>query len=190
MQNEGTVIAPLGHTVSNNVCAVCNTPASTGFTFALNSDRQSYMLVNIGTCTDTDIIIPDTYTDELNGLGALPVTSIANMAFFGASSVVSISIPYSVTSVGTMAFMNCTSLANVKFGAAVTSIGSGAFMGCENLTSVRFAGDAEGWSVSNVVGAAGTPVDSAQLSDPMQAAVLFKETYLQYDWTKNPAVVG
>ena len=190
VQNEGTVIAPYGHTVSNNVCVVCNTPASTGLLFALGSDGASYTLIGLGTCTDTDILIPDSYTDEASGLGALPVTGIANMAFYGASSVVSISIPYTVTSVGTNAFMNCTSLETVKFGAAVTTIGSTAFMGCESLTSVRFESTPEGWSVARAAGEAGTSVDSEQLGDPMQAAVLFKETYLQYDWTKNPAVVG
>lgn len=189
--NEGTVIAPLGHTINeSNVCTVCNTPASTGLLFTLGSDGASYTLVGIGTCTDTDIIIPGTYTDEESGLGALPVTGIANMAFFGASSVVSISIPYSVTSVGSMAFMNCTSLENVKFGAAVTTIGSAAFMGCESLTSVRFAAAAEGWSVARSAGETGTAVSSETLGDPMQAAVLFKETYVQYDWTKSTAVIG
>ena len=185
--DEGTVIAPYGHTIVNNVCTVCNTPTSTGFEFMLIGG--SYTLVGIGTCTDTDILIPDTYTDPEGELGALPVTGIANGVFSGAENIVSVSIPDTVTSVGSSVFADCTSLETVKFGAAVVSIGSSAFDGCTALTSVRI-GTGEGWSVTRVVGAAGTPVDSEQLSDPAQAAVLFKETYLQYEWTKSTAVIG
>lgn len=47
---------------------------SQGLSYAVNSDNMSYSVIDIGTCNDTDIIIPTKYEN-------LPVTSIGNWAF-------------------------------------------------------------------------------------------------------------
>ncbi len=65
--------------------------------------------------------------------------SIGNSAFYGYTSLVSITIPESVTSIGNDAFYQCTSLVSVDFGdnSSLTSIGRYAFSGCtsfENIT--------------------------------------------------------
>lgn len=65
---------------------------STGLRYTLNDDGLSYAVVGIGTCTDTDIIIPAIYNN-------LPVTSINVNAFNGRSSLTSVTIPYSVTTI-------------------------------------------------------------------------------------------
>ena len=135
---------------------------SEGLEFTLNSDKQSYSVAGIGSCTDTNVIIPSTYNN-------LPVTSIGNGAFFGCSSLTSITIPNSVISVGRTAFSDCTSLVNITVESgntvyhsagnclietasktlvagcknsvipadgSVTSIGNHAFWCCRGLTSI------------------------------------------------------
>ncbi|HOC55514.1 MAG TPA: leucine-rich repeat domain-containing protein [Verrucomicrobiota bacterium] len=96
-----------------------------------------------GCACDGAVTIPDT----INGL---PVTSIANWAFFfcGNLNLTSLTIPNSVTSIGAMAFASCDTLTNVSIGSGVTNIGTEAFAECSSLTSVTIPD-----SVTEIVGA-------------------------------------
>ncbi len=94
-----------------------------------SEDGKSYSVKGIGTCTDTDIIIPQTY----NGL---PVTSIGKGVFSGCTGLTSITIPDSVTSIDDSVFEDCTGLTSVTISDSVTSIGINAFRNCTGLTSV------------------------------------------------------
>ena len=76
---------------------------SEGLAYTLNDDRISYSVTGVGTCTDTDIIIPAQYE-------GLPVTTIGEWAFWGRSSLTSIEIPDSITTIGSSAFNGCTNL--------------------------------------------------------------------------------
>ena len=69
-------------------------------------------------------------------VAGLSVTSIEWGAFFGCSSLTSVTIPDSVTSIGAVAFDGCSSLKSVMIPDSVTSIGPSAFSGCSSLTSV------------------------------------------------------
>ena len=66
------------------------------------------------------------------------VTSIGSYAFNEATALTSITIPNSVTSMGTRTFKGATALKTVTFGAgsALTSIGLSAFDGATSLTSI------------------------------------------------------
>ena len=86
--------------------------ASKGLKFSLNSTTNTYTVSGIGTCTDTDIIIPSKYDGK-------PVTSIGGSAFYGCSGLTSVTIPDSVTSIGGSAFRGCTKLTEINFNATV-----------------------------------------------------------------------
>ena len=64
------------------------------------------------------------------------VTTIGYMAFYDCDSLTSVTIPDSVTSIGDYAFDDCSSLTSVTIGDSVTMIGNGTFSSCSNLTSV------------------------------------------------------
>ena len=58
---------------------------SDGLKYTLSSDRTYYLVSGIGTCKEKDIVIPSVYNN-------LPVMSIDNNAFIGATFIESISI--------------------------------------------------------------------------------------------------
>ena len=93
---------------------------SDGLKLVLNDDNASYTVASLGSCTDTDVVIPSKH----NGL---PVTSIGYGAFSGCSSLASIVIPDSVTEIGYEAFQYCHSLTSIVIPDSVTSIGDLAF---------------------------------------------------------------
>ena len=64
------------------------------------------------------------------------VTSIGNSAFYGCTSLASVTIPESVATIGESAFSGCTALISVTIPASVTTIGTQAFYGCTALASV------------------------------------------------------
>ena len=65
------------------------------------------------------------------------VTSIGEYAFYGCSSLTSVSIPSSVTSIGKSAFAGCRGLTYITIPSSVTSIGGSAFGSCSGLTSIE-----------------------------------------------------
>ena len=103
---------------------------SEGLSFKLSSDESYYEVAGIGTCTDTDIIIPARHKSKA-------VKAINASAFYANVSITSIVIPNSVTSISSNAFKGCTSLTDIKIPNSVTTIGVGAFQSCNSLTSIQ-----------------------------------------------------
>ena len=119
-----------GHSISGNSCVYCGQPASEGLAMVLISEGE-YTVSGIGTCTDTEILIPTTY----NGL---PVVSVEASAFLNNTAITSVVLPDSITSIGENAFNGCESLTSVLFGknSQLSSIGPGAFNYCYSLESI------------------------------------------------------
>lgn len=78
-----------------------------------------------------DVVIPS----EVNGLA---VTEIYNRAFYGKTTITSISIPSSVNEIGMSAFNMCSNLGSIVIPSSVTLINSNCFQNCTKLTSVTF----------------------------------------------------
>ena len=119
-----------GHSISGNSCVYCGQPASEGLAMVLISEGE-YTVSGIGTCTDTEILIPTTY----NGL---PVVSVEASAFLNNTAITSVVLPDGITSIGENAFNGCESLTSVTFGknSQLSSIGPGAFNYCYSLESI------------------------------------------------------
>lgn len=100
-----------------------------GLEFTLNDDGKSYSLTGVGTCTDTDVVIPSTYNGK-------PVTNIAEDAFVWNDTIISIVIPDSVTSIERHAFFSCSALVTINIPDSVTSIGEFIFMDCVSLENI------------------------------------------------------
>lgn len=144
-------------TTSDKTSDTTDDKESQGLAFYLQDDG-TYAVSGIGTCTDTDIVIPSIYEGK-------SVTSIGSYAFIGCTNLTSITIPDSVTSVGIGAFSECSRLLYNEYdngyylgnetnpylvlekakSKLITSceinenckfIDSGAFADCTNLTSI------------------------------------------------------
>ena len=126
-----TIGEALGHTYQNGVCTSCGLIqySSEGLQFWLNADGKSYHLDSLGTCTDTEVIVPNVYM-------GLPVTKINNLAFYY-SNVTKVVLPDTITSIERGAFCNCYYLESITLPKGLIKIGEIAFSSCEVLTEIN-----------------------------------------------------
>ena len=132
------VIPALGHEFdSDNKCTICgDEKPSEGLQLDRYSDAVTnegyYMLVGIGSCTDTEIIIPRYY----NGL---PVKVIDWNAFNNNSNITKVTIPNSIEQIGLNAFRNCSSLTTVIFEEGINvKIDSSAFLESNSIKYTEY----------------------------------------------------
>ncbi len=127
----GDYVDAHGHNYVNNTCTYCGETlkVSEGLSYVLSDDETHYMVSGIGSCMDTDIVIPE----EHNGL---PVSAVADFAFRECSTIKSVVIPNSILSIGWYGFYGCENLESVIIGDSVTLIGDIAFARCEKLTNI------------------------------------------------------
>ena len=192
VSDEGEILPPLGHEIEDNECINCGKDACTDLEFKLSDDGKSYILIGLGDCEHTHILVPDKHTGD-DGV-ARPVTDVENSAFSAdggdghqnVEQIETISFPYSIRTIGANAFYKCSNLVNVTFGEGLVSIGASAFFGCTDLTSVRFRGSVSDWNVRNTGSDYdGISVSAALLSDPASAAKLLRDTYPTYSWWRR-----
>lgn len=79
---------------------------------------------------EESVVLPE----EFEGL---PVTEIADNAFYDCSCVRWVVLPQSVTKIGMNAFRGCENLESIRLPEGLLSMGEGVFCGCEQLKSVR-----------------------------------------------------
>ena len=104
---------------TNSYCTVCDFISDYTQGLAYSYADGGYTVTGIGTATASNIIIPATYNDGVNGSAA--VTEIGSSAFRNCSSLTEITIPVNVTSIGSSAFRDCTNLKEINYNAVAVA---------------------------------------------------------------------
>jgi hypothetical protein len=94
------------------------------------SDRILYIGNHLVSTNDLLGDMPDTYTVRQGTIG------LADLAFFGDSTLKSIELNEGLIYIGKAAFSGCTELEGITIPDSVTSIGDSAFYNCSSLTSI------------------------------------------------------
>ena len=119
-------------------------------------DDETYEVSGMGTCKDTDVVIPPCTPDggKVTTLGRcafrfdcrlasaiIPsgVTLIQERVFENCRSLTSVTIPDSVTAIDSRAFKDCASLTSISIPSGVIAIDSRTFENCTSLNSVTIS---------------------------------------------------
>ncbi len=123
---------------TTHTCGVCQHSYKDGYVAALGSVGLAYTvegncctITGIGSCTDTDVVIPSTIDGKT-------VTVIATEAFRDCTNLTSIKLPNTIETIKSRAFYGCTGLTEFTVPALVTSIGMHIFDKAENLSTVYY----------------------------------------------------
>ncbi len=111
-----------------------NLNASEGLSYSYSNG--GYTVTGIGTCKDSNIVIPATY----NGY---PVVAIADNAFRECKSITSLSFveDSNVCDIGFCAFYECDNLITVQLPKSLKNIDQCVFYGCQKLENICISSD-------------------------------------------------
>ena len=112
------------------------TPANNEIWYTATEKAEPYFDDSLTFCADVVSNVWDSETKRGIITFDGDVTTIGEDAFYGCSSLTSVTIPDSVTTIGNYAFFGCSSLTSVTIPDSVTTIGDWAFYCCNSLTSV------------------------------------------------------
>ena len=131
-------IPATGHSFLKGICEVCGAEdpdyvpgPSEGLVFVSQGDGTCYV-TGIGTCTDTDLWIPETSPEGDT------VVRIDSAAFMDNTCLNTVVIPAGVKRIHDDAFRACTQLKAVYGCEGLTAIGMRAFNGCVALAEIPF----------------------------------------------------
>ncbi len=128
-REKETQSIPYAHTYGEDgFCTGCNDKISVGLEYELNDNGDGYIVTGIGTCADTNIIIPSVYNE-------LPVLEIGESAFEGYQNIVSVVLPHTIETIGYSAFWGC-GIKTINIPENVSYIDIYVFAHCSNLTSI------------------------------------------------------
>lgn len=104
--------------------------------YYLSEDGTYYIVSGIGTFTDEELTIPQTYRN-------LPVKGIFDRAFYDCDGLTRVVIPDHITELGYGIFENCDRLERAVIGKGVQTLPSTTFADCKNLYSVTLGSNLE-----------------------------------------------
>ncbi len=101
-------VGRIAHDMSDGVCGSCGAEESKGLRLVLADGGDYYRVAGLGSCTDTDIIIPM----EKNGKPVVEIDAYALAASMDkdCEKITSVNIPETITRIGTAAFDKCINL--------------------------------------------------------------------------------
>lgn len=127
-----------GHSYTDGTCDYCGQPEpgdvvdyAKDLEYRYDSETKTYSVYRVtAPCWMSDIVIPDSYDDGINGRHA--VTDIEVYAF-ASCDMKSVTISKNIISIGQSAFRGCKWLSNVYLHEGITSISYDAFDECYEL---------------------------------------------------------
>lgn len=110
LSRKTETISASGHIEGGNTCPTCGKElvVEESLEFSLSADGTYYIVTGIGSCKDSDLVIPSEHK-------GLPVKEIGNNAFRDCAWITSATIPSSVERLGYGAAFGCTSLKKLVF---------------------------------------------------------------------------
>ena len=102
--------------------------ATEGIVYEISEDGKYASVIGYDG-TETNVVISESYE-------GVPVKVIADEAFMGVRTLISITLPESITEIGASAFSGCEWLSEIALPFGVSSIGESAFYNCKSLKSV------------------------------------------------------
>ena len=116
-----------------------------GIRYSFHSSDGKVSVAGCGELASGELQLPTSYA-------GLPITGIADGAFFGRADIVKIVLPDTFETVGHHAFACCSNLVSVKMGDAISSVGRYAFAGCPRVVE---------FTMPSKVTVAGLPKDAS-----------------------------